>query len=201
MTACSVAVCIRQSDEGGLCHSHYEYQRRTGKTPTHRLLTDVPFEERFWARTTPGDNGCILWTAAKASEGRYGMCSYEGRVRPAHVVSYLHFVGEYDPALEVDHLCGVTLCVNPRHLEPVTHLENVLRGRSIQARNAAKDRCVRGHDLTDDANVRRFGPGLRSRVCRACVRERAAERFREKHLAGLCAGDNRCKFCAGKRAA
>jgi hypothetical protein len=193
---CSVAVCTREQEDGGLCHSHYEYRRRTGKTPTHKLLTDIPFEERFWARTVPGDNGCIIWTAAKASEGRYGMCSWQGKVRPAHVVAYLAFVGEYDQSLDLDHLCRVTLCVNPLHLEPVTHHENILRGRSLQAENARKTHCIRGHDLTDESNIRRIGPGLRGRACRACARLRDAARLRQRHDEGRCSGDRRCSFCA-----
>lgn len=28
---------------------------------------------------------------------------------------------------DVDHLCGVKLCVNPEHLEAVTHRENIIR--------------------------------------------------------------------------
>jgi hypothetical protein len=31
--------------------------------------------------------------------------------------------------LELDHLCRNTLCVNPNHLEPVTHAENCRRGK------------------------------------------------------------------------
>lgn len=178
---CSVPECRRIPEGRGLCHGHLAYLNRTGTWPTHRLLTDIPFVERFVARTTPGDNGCVLWTGATGGDGRYGMAMYEGRNRPAHVVAYLMFRGEYDQTLDLDHLCGTTLCVNPLHLEPVTHRENVLRGRSLQAANARKVECIRGHDLTDPANVRRFGPGLRHRACRACQRERnrarrAAER-------------------------
>lgn len=46
---------------------------------------------------------------------------------------------------DVDHLCGVTLCVNPAHLEVVTHRTNILRGNSPQAANARKTHCPRGH--------------------------------------------------------
>lgn len=193
---CSVAVCERDADEAGMCHGHFEYRRRTGKTPTHRLHTDRSFAERFWSRTTPGENGCIIWTAATACGGVYGATQWQGRVRPAHVVAYLAFVGDYDQTLDLDHLCRVTLCVNPLHVEPVTHLENVLRGVSLQAQNAAKVECIRGHDLTDPANVRSFGPGLRSRHCRACARARTAERFSARHQSGLCVGDRRCSYCA-----
>lgn len=198
---CSVEVCSRPVRRGGLCHGHAEYLRRTGKVPTHRLYNDIPWDERFWARTTPGDNGCIIWTAAKASEGRYGMCSWQGTVLPAHVVAYLAFRGEYDRTLELDHLCRVTLCVNPAHLEPVTHLENVLRGRSLQAENARKVSCIRGHDLTDESNLYRFGPGLRHRCCQECRRVRGAEKYLRRHNEGRCVGDRRCSHCAAEQAA
>lgn len=198
---CSVDRCQRSVEARGLCHGHFEYQRRTGKTPAHRLLTDVPFEERFWARTTPGENGCILWTAAKGSEGRYGMCSWKGTVRPAHVVAYLAFVGDYDPALELDHLCSTTLCVNPAHLEPVTHLENCLRGRSPMAENARKVSCKNGHDLTDPSNVVLRGPERRHRQCRTCARDHFRSRAMARHMGGRCVGDRRCQYCAGKKVA
>lgn len=32
---------------------------------------------------------------------------------------------------ELDHVCRVRACVNPAHLEPVTHIENVRRGNMI----------------------------------------------------------------------
>lgn len=183
---CTVAGCTRPHEAKGLCHSHFEWQRRHGVKPTHRLASDIPWTERFHARTTPGENGCILWTAATASEGRYGMCWYQGRIHPAHVVAYLAFVEDYDRSLDIDHTCGVTLCVNPDHLEPVTHRENVLRGRSHQAVNAKKLRCIRGHDLTDERNIRRFGPDKRWRCCNVCRRIRARAR-RKATASGLVA--------------
>lgn len=176
---CSVAVCQRAALERGMCHAHAEWARRNGATPTHRIYSDIPWDERFWARTSPGDNGCILWTASTGSEGRYGICSYQGRVHPAHVVAYLVFVGEYDRSLDVDHLCGVTLCVNPGHLEPVTHRENVLRGRSLQAQNARKTHCIRGHEFTPENTIIQNGG---CRACRTCVNV-AQKRNRLKRLA------------------
>jgi hypothetical protein len=35
--------------------------------------------------------------------------------------------------------------VNPRHLEPVTQRENILRGQSFAAKNARKTKCLNGH--------------------------------------------------------
>jgi hypothetical protein len=37
------------------------------------------------------------------------------------------FVGPVPEGLELDHLCRVTTCVRPSHLEPVTTGENVRR--------------------------------------------------------------------------
>lgn len=71
-------------------------------------------------------SGCWLWTGA-ASNG-YGQI----RLSPAapswaHRVVFETFVGPIPTELELDHLCRNTMCVNPVHLEPVTHLENMHR--------------------------------------------------------------------------
>lgn len=49
------------------------------------------------------------------------------RVR-AHRVYYERKYGPIPHGLEPDHLCGIKACVNPDHIEPVTHTENVRRG-------------------------------------------------------------------------
>jgi hypothetical protein len=36
-------------------------------------------------------------------------------------------LGPVAPELDVDHLCNNKLCVNPSHLEAVTHQENCIR--------------------------------------------------------------------------
>jgi hypothetical protein len=46
----------------------------------------------------------------------------------AHRVSYEVRYGYIGDGLCLDHLCKVTSCVNPEHLEPVTHAENNRRG-------------------------------------------------------------------------
>jgi hypothetical protein len=66
---------------------------------------------------------------------------------------------------EIDHRCRMTLCVNPAHLEPVRHRENMRRGLQ-----ATKTHCHRGHPLSG-ANLRLEG-GRRARRCRQCERDR-----------------------------
>ncbi len=59
----------------------------------------------------------------------------------AHRVAYELTIGFIPVGLEIDHLCRVRNCVNPAHLEAVTHRENILRGigpEMLRQRHLAK---------------------------------------------------------------
>lgn len=74
---------------------------------------------RFIDKTTVV-NGCWLWTAATNGHlgggGPYGTFRLNGRLRPAHRVSFLMFRGAIPAGHVVSHTCGNALCVNPAHL-------------------------------------------------------------------------------------
>ena len=74
------------------------------------------------------EGDCWLWTKCKNSDG-YGRMRVNGVLEQVHRVSYEIFVGPIPEGLELDHTCRNRACINPAHLEPVTHLENVRRGR------------------------------------------------------------------------
>ena len=120
---------------------------------------------RFWAkvdRRGPGD--CWGWRAAINSHG-YGVFSLGGVVQYAHRLAYQCLVGPIPDGLTIDHLCRVRSCVNPGHLEPVTHRENTLRGATLPAANARKTHCPKGHRYAgDNLYVRPRG----GRTCLAC---------------------------------
>lgn len=73
---------------------------------------------------------CWEWTGTRSIGGRYGAVRWEGRMRPAHRVVWEVLVGPIASDLELDHLCRNLGCVNPDHLDPVTHRVNSLRGKS-----------------------------------------------------------------------
>jgi hypothetical protein len=121
-------------------------------------------------------SGCWLWTAAVNRNG-YGVFGLKRRIRLAHCASYEMHRGQIPEGLELDHLCRVPCCVNPDHLEAVTHRVNILRGNTRSYIRVTH--CPRGHPY-DEVNAYRFfvGDGRElARNCRVCCRE-AARRYR-----------------------
>lgn len=97
----------------------------------------------------------------------YGQCSFKGKRDWAHRTYYRAFVGELPKGKELDHLCRNRWCVNPKHLEPVSHKENQLRGYSFAGNKARQTHCIHGHAFTiKNTIVRKDG----RRNCRECYR-------------------------------
>jgi hypothetical protein len=96
----------------------------------------------------------------------------------AHRASYEIYVGPIPKGMTIDHLCRVRACVKPEHLEPVSMKENLLRGEGWAGKHARQTHCKRGHSLTpenlDMVRFRKTG----HRICRTCVLEHHAERYR-----------------------
>lgn len=129
----------------------------------------LTLEQRFWAKVNKGEaDECWLWTGWKFVTG-YGRMKIRGRAVPAHRLAYELLVGAIPDGLTIDHLCRNHACVNPAHLEPVTHRENVLRGISPSARQARQTHCKRGHPLSGANLVVRCDG---ARICMACRRDR-----------------------------
>jgi hypothetical protein len=110
-------------------------------------------------------DGCWLWR--KPATNGYGYVHW-GKMRKATRVVYELLVGEIPADLELDHLCRTPACVNPAHLEPVTHAENMRRSRNP---NREKTHCPQGHPYDEENTIVYTGQKGRSRMCKKCQRE------------------------------
>lgn len=138
------------------------YRGTTARLDWGERLIPRRFAEKFTEAA-----GCWEWQASRRPDG-YGQVSVDGRMRLAHRVLYEVLVGPIPDGLESDHVCRERSCVNPDHLEPVTHRENVLRGQAPSALNARKVECQDGHPFSgSNLYVKPNG----ERLCRACKRE------------------------------
>lgn len=125
-------------------------------------------------------NGCWLWTRSLNSQGYGKICVGNSETKLVHRVAYEIFKGPIGNGMELDHLCRNPRCCNPDHLEPVSHRENMLRGKTVGAANAIKTHCKNGHEL-NEANAYRFGVKRLCRICRAAAEQRRRDRIVAKY--------------------
>lgn len=114
---------------------------------------------------------CWRWLLSRCAGG-YGQVSIRVGGRRgvqqscrAHRLYYERVHGPVPTNLQLDHLCRVRACVNPAHLEPVTHAENIRRGEGPPAHAAKQTHCQYGHAF-DEVNTYRDRRG--NRACRRC---------------------------------
>lgn len=77
------------------------------------------------------NTGCWVWLGSMYDRG-YGRKKVSGKYVLAHKLYYEKYNGSVPEGLEIDHLCRNHSCVNPNHLEAVTHIENVGRGLLVK---------------------------------------------------------------------
>lgn len=161
---------VKRRDSRRVCRTCNSAWSREDQRRRRGPRKHVSPEERFWAKVDKTDT-CWLWTACKNGDG-YGQFALAG-MRGAHRVSYEWAKGAIPEGLEIDHLCRIRHCVNPEHLEAVTHRENTLRGDTVAATSAAKTHCPKGHPLSGD-NLANLRDGTRR--CLTCNRRQYHER-------------------------
>lgn len=81
--------------------------------------------------TVDEETGCWNWIGYRNPNG-YALKHHNGKQVPAHRYMWEKVNGPMPEGLEPDHLCRNRGCVNPDHVEPVTHTENVRRSRSTK---------------------------------------------------------------------
>ena len=134
--------------------------------------------------TVTNNNGCWIWQGTKRSNG-YGVTVYKGTQTTTHRVMYQVVNGSLlGEGLEIDHTCNTRDCINPEHLEAVSHKENMARGL------ARRQTCRNGHEW-DDTNtyvkeVKRKQGGTRmARYCRVCRANNQRDLRNRADLVGL----------------
>jgi len=112
------------------------------------------------------ETGCWLWNGSVGSNGygRYGD-------KPAHRLVYEALKGAIPTGLEADHLCNVTTCVNPDHIEPKSPRDNKMRSNCACAIHARKTHCIHGHPFNHENT---YVPPKRPtrRYCKQCMKDR-----------------------------
>jgi hypothetical protein len=134
--------------------------------------------ERLLNGSVPTENGCRRWTGAHTSKG-YGHIVVRGRTRPVHRVAHEVWIGPIPEGFEIDHVrskgCRHRDCIDPSHLEAVTHLENIRR-------KPQPSHCPEGHEYTKENTAlwrRKNRPGM-NKICRTCRnRKRREQRARK----------------------
>jgi hypothetical protein len=127
-----------------------------------------PLSQRLWARFSDlGQDECWILGSGKSRYTTFR--NDEGRTTLAHRASYEAAHGPVPDGMEVNHKCQVTRCVNPAHLEVLTHVDNI--------RYSMPTHCPQGHPYDDENTYTRTD--VTGRMCKICTRE-AQKRFRDR---------------------
>lgn len=151
-----------------------KYRQRARRDPMDRFLDKV---------ATEPNTGCWLWTGKVASDyPRFKVRSYTEV--GAHRWSWEQMNGAIPNGLQIDHLCSVSICVNPRHLRVVTGTENVFapHSKSSPKLNLLKTHCPAGHEYSGE-NLYQTSSGRQCRTCRRENQNAAYAKNRDKLLA------------------
>ena len=187
-TPCAIDSCDRVVKSRGWCGRHYENWRQTGSpVPARDLSLDESVRTTGWTET---GSGCWEWNGPRNEHG-YGLINLSragvSNAR-AHRIVYEMTVGEISSSAILRHSCDNPPCVNPDHLTPGTHDENMRdmaeRGRSGTSHEARGGRCPNGHDVTAPGSykmvIRPGGASYRSCIeCDKARKRRHSEKARQ----------------------
>lgn len=145
--------------------------------------------ENIWKRVQKTET-CWLWGATIDRDG-YGTLEHGGkRSARAHRVVYELEVGPIPAGLQLDHRCRVRNCVNPAHLEPVTHQENLARrprfhgpkATPLQIREAL-GMCKWGHNMNETGRLTSVAKSGKIKTrCTLCQHETQEKNRRKNGL-------------------
>lgn len=125
--ACVVEGCSSDAHRRGLCQAHWKRSRRR----TDDVATRYPSRPAFLRVLNRTERLDTCWIFTGGGDGKgygsVGVGRREEGTKRTHQVVYEALRGPVPDGFELDHLCATPRCVNPDHLEPVTHAENMRR--------------------------------------------------------------------------
>ena len=151
--------CGKQITAAG-SRNHYRTAHKTIAYPS-RHYARIRFNSYV---KVDAETGCHLWIGSRnTAEYDYGCFGFDGKSYLSHRWIYEDKYGQLSDNLTLDHLCRTPCCVNVDHLEPVSSVENLRRGK------AAITHCPSGHPYSGDNLKIRIRNGNPTRVCRTCT--------------------------------
>jgi len=176
---CTVEGCVKKHRSKGYCQTHFMrlYHHGDANYKPKKIRGTVIQRLKHMTQLNEG-TGCIEWQGSVDKRGYGRIANDVGWLDMAHRLSYKLYVGEIPEGLVINHKCYNSRCVNPEHLEAVTHRENIIdKGRSNAAYlNSKKTHCIRGHDLTVSYIIKtKYGF---ARNCKQCHKERTTRYLR-----------------------
>lgn len=121
---CRAVGCERVSHLKGFCDRHYLRFRRHGHEGITHRLTDII--DRYWYGIIDIGDDCWLW-AGTVNHSGYPVMSVNCITTLVHIWTYKYFFGDFPKGIEIDHICENVACVNPLHLQLLTHDDNCLK--------------------------------------------------------------------------
>lgn len=100
------------------------------------IQADADARRRFEAKHHRNANGCWVWDAKSEDKDGYGQFRSKKVLYRAHRFAWLLYRGDIEAGMDVDHICPGEpnrRCVNPEHLEVISHAENMRRQRGRRA--------------------------------------------------------------------
>ncbi len=130
------------------------------------------WDEAFFSKVKLASSGCWIWTRCKDKDG-YGFFTRKKLKQFAHRAVYKKIIGPIKKGMVIDHVCRTRACVNPFHLLQVSQRDNVIfNSKSLQAKNAAKTHCIRGHEFTEENTYKQRGFNRQCKICSRILRIR-----------------------------
>ena len=138
---CTINDCGRPRHSLGYCKMHRRRLERNGSPHALKLIIGDD-AARFWAKVDKTST-CWVWRGG-TYPGGYGQFYKAGKHVGAHRQSYEMAKGAIPEGMQIDHTCHNRACVNPQHLQAVTHKQN---GENVLVQRRSKS-GVRGVSLS-----------------------------------------------------